>query len=73
MKLFRYLYCLVFDGSFKLKLAFLSKPCWQLSLFQGKFNVCVTWAAQKLAAQPLDCFEASFNTALELDWSFTPY
>lgn len=28
----------------------------------------VTQAAQELAAQPLDCFAASFNTALELDW-----
>lgn len=29
----------------------------------------VTQAAQELAAQLLDCFAASFNTALELDWS----
>ena len=39
-------------------------------LFQGKFNARVTQAAHKLAAQPLDCFAASFNTALELAGEF---
>jgi len=28
----------------------------------------MTQAAQELAAKPLDCFAACFNTALALDW-----
>lgn len=34
--------------------------------------MCVTQAAQELPLQRLDCFAATFKTALESDWGVLP-